>query len=126
TNAVDQASCVAHNIAHPDDVRAYQPVDYVWSDQYDWKIQIVGRPARATRHHLIGDLGRPSSDHETVRAVALYTDASARLTAAVIVNWPKATLSARRLIAAQAGFDDAVGQYEELARTPARPIRVRP
>ncbi|MDQ3716729.1 MAG: FAD-dependent oxidoreductase [Actinomycetota bacterium] len=126
TNAVDQASCVAHNIAHPDDLRAYQPVDYVWSDQYDWKIQIVGRPARANRHHLIGNLGRPSSDQETVRAVALYTDASGRLTGAVIVNWPKAMLIARRLIAAQAGFADAVEQYEELARTSARPTRVRP
>lgn len=31
TNAVDQAVCVAHNIAHPDDLRVYAPVEYVWS-----------------------------------------------------------------------------------------------
>lgn len=125
TNAVDQASCVAHNIAHPDDLRAYQPVDYVWSDQYDWKIQIVGRPARASHHVLLGDLGRPSNDDDTVRAVALYTDGSGRLTGAAIVNWPKAMITSRRLIAGHTAFDDALGQFEQLARTPAPPVRVR-
>ncbi|MDQ4038124.1 MAG: FAD-dependent oxidoreductase [Actinomycetota bacterium] len=125
TNAVDQAACVAHNIAHPDDLRAYQPVDYVWSDQYDWKIQIVGRPALADRHHLIGSLGRPSNNADAVRAAALYTDGSGLLTGAAIVNWPKAMLGARRMIAAQAAFDDAVAQLEQLPAMPAPSIRVR-
>jgi len=118
TNAVDQATCVAHNIAHPDDLRAYRPVEYVWTDQYDWKIQIVGRPARATSHRLIGDLGRPSDpDAAKPRAVALYTDGSDRLTGAAIVNWPKALISSRKLIAAVSSFADAVAQFEQLDTT---------
>lgn len=124
TNAVDQASCVAHNIAHPDDLRPYTPVEYVWSDQYDWKIQIVGRPERAAGHRLIGDLGRPASpDAAKPRAVALYTDGSGHLIGAVIVNWPKALIAARKLIAAGAGFDDAVARLEGLAATAPQPVR---
>lgn len=124
TNAVEQAACVAHNIAHPEDLRAYRPVEYVWSDQYDWKIQIVGRAARATQHRLIGDLGRPSGPGAAKpRAVALYTDGSGQFTAAAIVNWPKALIASRKLIAAESSFDDAVEQLEQLARTPSQPAR---
>lgn len=126
TNAVEQASCVAHNIAHPDDLRAYRPVEYVWSDQYDWKIQIVGRPANATEHRMIGDLGRPTGpDAGKPRAVAVYTDGSGRCTAAAIVNWPKALIATRKAIAVQAGFDETIEQLEMLARTPPQPARSR-
>ena len=116
TNAVDQAACVAHNIAHPDDLRAYRPVEYVWSDQYDWKIQIVGVPARATGHRLIGDLAA-----DKPRAAALYTDPTGRLRGAVTVNWPRALAECRRLMSAEAGFDTAVARLEELAAAPVRP-----
>ena len=116
TNAVDQATCVAHNIAHPGELRAYRPVEYVWSDQYDWKIQIVGRPATASGHALIGDLGRPRGpDSAKPRAIALYTDGSAQLRGAVSVNWPKALISARRLVAAGSGFNDALDHFQQLA-----------
>lgn len=121
TNAVDQASCVAHNITHPEDLRAYRPVEYVWSDQYDWRIQILGRPTRASGHHLVGDLRRPlTPDAAKPRAVALYTDGSGDLTAAAIVNWPKALITFRKLIGAGTGFDEAIGQLEQLAGTPPR------
>ncbi|MBA3367552.1 MAG: FAD-dependent oxidoreductase [Geodermatophilaceae bacterium] len=124
TNAVDQASCVAHNIAHPDDLRPYRPVEYVWSDQYDWKIQIVGRPARGTGHQLIGDLGRPADpDAATPRAVALYSDGAGQLIGAVIVNWPKALIASRKLLAAGTAFADAVAHLEGLAAAAPQPVR---
>ncbi|MBA2414936.1 MAG: FAD-dependent oxidoreductase [Geodermatophilaceae bacterium] len=123
TNAVDQAACVAHNVFHPEALRAYRPVEYVWSDQYDWKIQIVGRPTRATSHCLIGDLGRPSARAAgKPRAVALYKDDSAQFTAAAIVNWPKALVTARRLLAVGSSFDDALSQLEQLAGPRMEPI----
>jgi phthalate 3,4-dioxygenase ferredoxin reductase subunit len=115
TNAVDQAVCVAHNIAHPDDLRAYRPVEYVWSDQYDWKIQIVGRPHRATEYHLVGD---PAADRP--RFAALYRGGDGQLIAAVTVNWPKALVTCRRLVAAGSTFAAAVTQVEALAAAPAR------
>lgn len=115
TNAVEQAAGVAHNIAHPDQRRPYRPVEYVWSDQYDWKVQIVGRPVSARDQHLIGDLG--SAD---ARLAALYGE-SGRLTAAVVVNWPKALVAVRKLIAADAGFEDARNRIGRLSVPPRQP-----
>jgi len=45
TNAVEQAMAVAGNILG--EPTPYAPVRYVWSDQYDSKIHIVGRPGPA-------------------------------------------------------------------------------
>lgn len=116
TNAVEQAACAAHNIAHPEDLRAYRPVEYVWSDQYDWKAQIVGRPTRGTRHELVGGLSG-----EKPRAAALYTADSGLLVGAVTVNWPKALVLCRRLVTSGATFDDAMAQLTALASAVARP-----
>ena len=86
TNAGEQARVVAHNITHPEELRTHAPVEFVWTDQYDWKVQIVGDPG--------GDptfVGDPATD---TRFAALYGDGA--LTGAVAVNWPKAVLAARR------------------------------
>lgn len=113
TNAVDSAVVAAHNIAQPEELRSHASIEYVWSDQYDWKIQIVGRPAAATRHHLLGSL-----EGDRARGVALYTDDSGVLCGAVSVNWPKALITCRRLMATGAAFDDALSQI--IALPPAR------
>lgn len=90
TNAVEQAACVAYNITHPDSPREYTPVEYVWSDQHDWKIQVVGRVGGNADHVIIG--------HPEVhgRFAALYTSDGVNLRGAAIVNWPKALLACRR------------------------------
>ncbi len=90
TNAVEQAACVAYNITHPEIPRAYTPVEYVWSDQHDWKIQVVGRVGGNAEHVIIG--------HPEVhgRFAALYTVDGINLSGAAIVNWPKALLACRR------------------------------
>jgi len=116
TNAVESAAVVAHNIAHPEELRSHCPVEYVWSDQYDWKIQIVGRPVGATRHTLVGDL---TSAHP--RGAAVYTDDSGDLRGAVAVNWPKALLVCRRAVGAGASFDDVVAQLDRLSAAGAAP-----
>jgi NADPH-dependent 2,4-dienoyl-CoA reductase/sulfur reductase-like enzyme len=110
TNAVDSATVVAHNIVHPGNLRAHNPVEYVWSDQYDWKVQIVGLPARATEHQLTGELTGASA-----KAAVLYTDDSRQLRGAVTVNWPKALVTCRRLMLAGTPFDDAMAQITALA-----------
>ncbi len=109
TNAVDSAVVAAHNIAHPDDLRTHAPVEYVWSDQYDWRIQIVGRPARAVRHELVGSL-----TGDAARAAAVYTDDGGRLLGAVTVNWPKALVLCRRLLGAGATAADTLAQLRAL------------
>jgi phthalate 3,4-dioxygenase ferredoxin reductase component len=114
TNAVEQAACVAHNIAHPDNPRPYQPVEYVWSDQYDWKIQLVGRPAAGGRHAVIGDLDRAEP-----RAAVLYIGEAEQLCGAVTVNWPRALAQCRRLVPAGATLDEARDRLAALALAPA-------
>lgn len=114
TNAVDQGLCSAHNIAHPDDLRPYRPVEYVWSDQYDWKIQVVGRPDRGEAHHLVGD-----PDQTPPRWAALFAGEGGRLVGAVTVNWPRASVDCRRLTASGAGIAAAMASVSQLA-APAR------
>nr|EJI95733.1 phtAd [Rhodococcus sp. JVH1] len=109
TNAVDSAAIAAHNIVCPDDLRSHQAVEYVWSDQYDWKIQIVGRPALATAHAVVGTL-----TGDTARGAAVYSDESGRLQGAVTVNWPKALMTCRRLMAADGTFEDARTELDAL------------
>ncbi len=51
TNATEQALCVARNLlAGPDGARqAYEPVPYLWTDQYGLRIQAFGSPGGADR-----------------------------------------------------------------------------
>lgn len=109
TNAVEQAACVAFNLTHPDQLRGYAPTEYVWSDQYDWKIQLVGRPHTAVTHQIVGD---PSGDPPHFAAV--YSDKQSRLAGAVAVNWPKALITCRRTLAAGAPGTETARLVEAL------------
>ncbi|KAA1176979.1 FAD-dependent oxidoreductase [Rhizobium tropici] len=42
TNAAEQAGCLATNLLDSDAASGHDPVPYVWSDQYEHKIQILG------------------------------------------------------------------------------------
>ncbi len=112
TNACEQAACVAHNIVTPEAPRSYRPTEYVWSDQYDWKIQIAGRPTRAVAHELVGDPGAT-----VPRFAAVYRDEDGRVAAAAAVNWPRALVVCRRLIGQRAHFGAALASVAELAGT---------
>jgi len=106
TNAVEQAATVGHNLVHPDDLRPYNPVDYVWSDQYDWRIQMAGRCTTAVAPELLGD---PAD----ARFAALYRDETGRFTGAVTANWQKAMVAVRRLLlAGEASIDAARAAVE--------------
>ncbi|MGW1403477.1 NAD(P)/FAD-dependent oxidoreductase [Streptomyces sp. NPDC002405] len=110
TNAVDQAAVVAHNIVNPDQLTRQDALAYVWSDQYDHKVQVVGRPARARRCKVLdGPVG------ERPRAAAVYADDAGILVGVTTVNWPKATVLARKLLARKESFDGAVTEVQALA-----------
>lgn len=110
TNAVEQAAAVAHNIVHPADLQPYSPLEYVWSDQYDWKLQIVGHASRGGRYEVVGDLAA-----EPAKGAVLYSDDDGRLIGAVSVNWPKALVTSRRaLTAGNTDFEEFVAQLQEL------------
>lgn len=93
TNAVDQASCAARNIVHPDELHAYRAIEYVWTDQYDWKIQVVGAHHGAAFSRTIGS-------PEGGRFVVLYATEDGALRGAAVANWPKALVTTRKAMAA--------------------------
>ncbi|HEX9526276.1 MAG TPA: FAD-dependent oxidoreductase, partial [Streptosporangiaceae bacterium] len=93
TNAADQARFVAQTIARPDASAEFSPVEYVWSDQYDWKIQITGCPWRGAGQATVTDPGQG-------RFCVLWAGAGQNLSGALAVNWPKASLLTRRAVAA--------------------------
>lgn len=91
TNAVEQAQTVAHNILNPTDPQSHTAMEYVWSDQYDWKIQVAGMPSHQLDHTAFGD------PFEDGRAAAIFNEGET-LHGAVIVNWPRALVEARRAL----------------------------
>ncbi len=118
TNAVEQGAAVAHNIVHGDDLQPYGPLEYVWSDQYDWKMQIVGHASRGGRYEIVGDLSV-----DPAKAAVLYSDDDGLLTGVVAVNWPKPLVTGRRALnAGAADFEEFVAQMRALfAKVPAAP-----
>ncbi|MTD55416.1 NAD(P)/FAD-dependent oxidoreductase [Amycolatopsis pithecellobii] len=88
--AAEDGVRVAHNILHPGSPAVLESVPYVWSHQYDWKIQVAGF-ASDGKSELVGDLSG-----EKPKGAALYADGSGCLARAVTVNWPSALVKCRR------------------------------
>ncbi|MGY0063489.1 NAD(P)/FAD-dependent oxidoreductase [Streptomyces sp. LZ34] len=114
TNAVEQAACVAHNIAHPERPRAHEPVEYVWSDQYDWKIQLTGRTGADLDHLTVHG---PHPDHSFA---VLYGDPDGRFAGAMTVNWPRALIQCRRALGAAPPLDEVRHTVEAMVKQIAR------
>lgn len=93
TNASDQARYVATALTKGVEA-GYEPTDYVWSDQYDWKVNTFGRRDPAGSSIVIGDLRTDG------RAAVVHADADGVACGAVTVNWVRALNQARRLLSA--------------------------
>ncbi|MFE9295828.1 NAD(P)/FAD-dependent oxidoreductase [Streptomyces niveus] len=103
TNAGEQAMVVAANILGGD--RAYTPVPYFWTDQFDTKIQVHGVvPAGAGAEMTVVD-----GDPATGRFVARYRS-EGRVTGVLGWNMPKQTRLRRQDVA------------DALAGGPAAPV----
>ncbi|MFJ1647738.1 NAD(P)/FAD-dependent oxidoreductase [Streptomyces sp. NPDC088258] len=99
TNAAEQGRAVARNLlAGPAPAVPFETVPYVWSDQYDLKIQIYGRTRGADEVRIVE--GSPAER----RLVALY-GRNGRVCAAVGVNMMRALRSYRPQVAGAAAFD---------------------
>lgn len=96
TNAAEQGLLVARNIlAGPQAAQPFDPVPYIWSDQYDLKFQIYGHTRDAQRVDIVeGSIAER-------RLVALYSN-DGRVCGAVGVNMPRATRNYRTQVAANA------------------------
>lgn len=109
TSAVDQAVCVANNIMRPDSLSGLSSGHFVWSDQYDWKIQVFGRPDPAGTPEII-ELAEP------FRLAAVWRDDVDQIRGGVTINWPRASVTLRRAIATGSSFSTVVEDVNSLGR----------
>jgi NADPH-dependent 2,4-dienoyl-CoA reductase/sulfur reductase-like enzyme len=102
TNAVEQARhAVSTLLAAPSEAKPFESVPMFWSDQFDIKIQGVGRPRPTDELVLAG--GPPESE----KFIALYGRAG-RLVGAVAFNRPPKLIQLRMLIGKRGGLDEAL------------------
>jgi 3-phenylpropionate/trans-cinnamate dioxygenase ferredoxin reductase subunit len=104
TNAVEQADAAsARLLATAEEAEPFASVPFVWSDQYDRKIQAAGRFGPDDDVHLChGSTGER-------RFVALF-GRGGRLVGALAMNRVRQLMGYRRMIQEGASFDDAVAQ----------------
>lgn len=102
TNAVEQARhAVSTLLAAPGEARPFESVPIFWSDQFDIKIQGVGRPKPSD------DLVVVEGTEDSEKLVALYSRAG-RLVGAVTFNQAPKLIQLRTLIAKRSGLDEAM------------------
>ena len=102
TNAAEQGEHAARSLLAGDGPRpGFAPVPYVWSDQYDHKIQVIGNPQPGDETVVVdGTL-------EELRFVALFGRAG-RLSAALGFSLPRALMAYRPLLERVSSFEEAL------------------
>ncbi|MBY8885988.1 FAD-dependent oxidoreductase [Streptomyces sp. PTM05] len=124
TNAAEQGIAVARAVlAGPEAAVPFETVPYVWSDQYDLRLQTYGRTRGAERVRVV------EGGTDQLRLVAVY-GTSDRVTGIVGVNLPRRTRAYRRLLTGNAASDEnAVGAgwdaVDAIAREDAAPVPQR-
>ena len=102
SNAVEQGAAAAKRLlAGPGEAVDFAPVPYFWSDQYDAKIQFLGRCCPTDELRIVdGSL-------EERKFVALF-GRDDRLIGALAFSRPRLLMAYRRLLAAKTSFEDAL------------------
>ena len=102
TNAAEGGALAAHNlIAGSAAAESYAPVPFFWSDQYQAKIQVLGRPDPEDEVVVV------DGSAEDRKLVALYRRGD-RLSAALGISRPRQLMAYRSLLAEAASFDEAL------------------
>jgi 3-phenylpropionate/trans-cinnamate dioxygenase ferredoxin reductase subunit len=104
TNAVEQSEAAAANLlAGPEGATPFAPVPFVWSDQYDLKIQATGRIRPDD------ELCVAHGSLEERRFVALF-GREGRLTGALAINRVRLLMGYRRMLREGATWEQALAQ----------------
>ena len=106
SNAVEQGAAAAERLlAAPGQAVDFAPVPYFWSDQYDTKIQFLGRCCPTDEVRVVdGAL-------EERRFVALF-GRDGRLIGALAFNRPRQLMAYRKLLTAKTSFEDALAHAQ--------------
>lgn len=115
TAAQDTARLVVDNLlAGPDDRRTLQEVPYVWSDQFDLKIQSLGTAAGADDFRVV------AGALDETRMLGIYSR-HGRVCGAIAFNMAGPVNKCRRFIAEHAPVEDLLTAEPWVRRTPPRP-----
>jgi NADPH-dependent 2,4-dienoyl-CoA reductase/sulfur reductase-like enzyme len=110
TNAAEQGALAAKNLLaswRGEPGEAYEAVPFFWSDQFDSRIQFIGRAHGGDDVHVfVGD---------TDGAFAALYGWQGRLRGVLGVSMPRKVMPFRNLIAGRATWDEAVAKAAELA-----------
>jgi NADPH-dependent 2,4-dienoyl-CoA reductase/sulfur reductase-like enzyme len=106
SNAVEQGAAAAKRLlAGPGEAVDFAPVPYFWSDQYDAKIQFLGRCCPTDEVRVV------DGSVEERRFVALF-GRDGRLFGALAFNRPRLLMAYRKLLAAKTSFEDAIAHAQ--------------
>ena len=92
-------------LAGPGEAVDFAPVPYFWSDQYDAKIQFLGRCCPTDEVRIV------DGSVEERRFVALF-GRDGRLFGALAFNRPRLLMAYRKLLAAKTSFEDAIAHAQ--------------
>ena len=109
TNAAEQGAAAARNllaVAAGSAPMAYESVPFFWSDQFESRIQFVGRAHGDDEVHVFAG--------STDGAFAALYGWEGRLRGVLGVSMPKMVMPFRALIAAKAGWDEALAKAAAL------------
>jgi len=103
TNAVEQATAAVASLLDGATARPFAPVPYVWSDQYDAKFMVAGRPRPGDQVRVVeGSLAER-------RFVALFGRAG-RLAGVVALNRARRLMEWRRVLQQDVAFDAVLAE----------------
>jgi 3-phenylpropionate/trans-cinnamate dioxygenase ferredoxin reductase subunit len=105
TNATEQAVHAARRLLEGDPGTPFEPVPFVWSDQYDVKIQTVGRVSADDDLHIA------HGSIEERQFVGLF-GRNGRIVGALGFNRARQVMQYRRMIAERASWDDALAKAD--------------
>ncbi|MGQ0776893.1 MAG: NAD(P)/FAD-dependent oxidoreductase [Pseudonocardiales bacterium] len=108
TSATEQAMVVAQRITGTEITGPADAIPYFWSDQYGLKLQLVGRPDRATSVEMLHDPGVIKG------TVAGYFSSDGTLVAALAFHSPRLLNRCRALIRGGASARQVRGTVKEL------------
>jgi NADPH-dependent 2,4-dienoyl-CoA reductase/sulfur reductase-like enzyme len=104
TNAAEQGAHVANNLRHlaaGEPFEAYAPLPFFWSDQFDHRIQFLGRAAADDEVRVV------AGSVADGKFLALF-GRNGKLHGALGVNAPRWVMPTRKLFVDQATWEDAV------------------
>lgn len=111
SNAAEQGAAAAGNLlaaARGDDPTPYDEVPFFWSDQYDRRIQFLGRSSPDDEVRIV--VGSPDER----KFLALF-GRDGRLRGALGLNVPRLVMPYRNLLADRISWDDAIAHAAEQA-----------